>query len=456
MTIGKAQELLSYASFLVCFVLGNFENVTSNLNTGHPKQSLVSHVSHHSAALRPEPVLMVAACPFPCRRGTPIRIERLAETIARSGRKVHVVSYHYGEDGPAGPFASDCDAEPGYELHRIPNVPGRWNPAPGPGLGKALMLNPLLLMKVAQVIRQQEIRLLHCHHYEALLIGLTLRKFFPVSVVYDAHTLLGDELAYYVPAAFEAPIAKFGAYLDRTFPKRADHVIPVTEDIYDTLIDHAGEGEKMTIIGNGIEEASIAAFSSKMDPVVRGRVVYAGNLAAYQGIDLLLEAFARVTTKHSDATLEFVSAKPFEAVESMACALGIGDRVSFVDSEGADLPHKLCSADVLVNPRIKCPGYPLKLLNYMAAGRPIVSFKSSGKNLRDGVDASVVPDGDVAAFADAIQNVLSNPQEGDRLGKSARDTAFRHYSWDAIAQRVDDAYEKAMEIRFANVEQMQT
>nr|WP_268874329.1 glycosyltransferase family 4 protein [Tropicimonas marinistellae] len=391
---------------------------------------------------------MVAACPFPCRRGTPIRIERLAEAVARSGRPVHVVAYHYAGDGNVSLGASD----PVYQLHRIPRVPGSWDPAPGPGLGKMAILNPLLLAKTVKVVRQHGIRLLHCHHYEGLLVGLAVRQLLPVSIVYDAHTLLGDELSYYGPEFSKGALTRFGTYLDRTLPKRANHVIPVTDDIFDKIAEHGGNGERMTIIGNGIEEEAIEAFSQGDVAPVPGRVVYAGNLAAYQGIDLLLEAFKLAAAECQEAQLVLVSPKPHGPVQEAADNLGIGDRVSFVDAEHADLPFELRSASVLVNPRVHCPGYPLKLLNYMAAGRPIVSFDSSGKNLRNGVDAVLVPDEDIPGFAKGIAGLLSNPDRADDLGGTARQRAFRDYSWNAIAMRVHHAYEQALsDVRGAEV-----
>ncbi|PJE38154.1 hypothetical protein CVM52_03155 [Pseudooceanicola lipolyticus] len=393
-----------------------------------------------------EPVLMVAACPFPCRRGTPIRIERLAETIARSGREVHVVAYHYSGENDGAPFSDNPDAGPAYKLHRIANVPGTWDPAPGPGLGKMLLLNPLLFAKTLKVVRKHNIRLLHCHHYEALLVGLAVRRFRPVSIVYDAHTLLGDELSYYAAPIFEGTLNRFGSLLDRVLPKRADHIIPVTEEIHDKLAA-TKVAAPMTIVGNGLEEAAIDWFRRQTGAVIAGRVVYAGNLAAYQGIDLLLDAFARVAETHAHARLVLVIPQPHEAVLEQARARGIGDRVTAVDADRAELAHELCTADVLVNPRIECPGYPLKLLNYMAAERPIVSFKSSGKNLKDGIDACIVPDGDVAAFAEAISRLLGDRARGDTLGQTARDTVFNHYSWEAIAQRVHTAYDQACAAR---------
>ena len=58
-------------------------------------------------------IAMVAACPFPYARGTPIRILRMAEALAQIGHEVHVVTYHLG----AGP------ASAALRIHRTPSWP---------------------------------------------------------------------------------------------------------------------------------------------------------------------------------------------------------------------------------------------------------------------------------------------------------------------------------------------
>lgn len=82
---------------------------------------------------------------------------------------------------------------------------------------------------------------------------------------------------------------------------------------------------------------------------------------------------------------------------------------SIIPAELARLPSQLTSADVLVNPRTKCPGVPMKLLNYMASGAPIVSFEGSSRYLVDGQSGIVVPNEDVRSFAAGVLGLLADP-----------------------------------------------
>jgi glycosyltransferase involved in cell wall biosynthesis len=83
----------------------------------------------------------------------------------------------------------------------------------------------------------------------------------------------------------------------------------------------------------------------------------------------------------------------------------------------------LCQAHVLVAPRRESTGYPMKLLNYMAAGKAIVAVAGGAHGLRDGETARVVQDDDVEAFAGAVGDLLENPTQRHRLGAAARAAA---------------------------------
>ena len=91
-----------------------------------------------------------------------------------------------------------------------------------------------------------------------------------------------------------------------------------------------------------------------------------------------------------------VSALVSEAHEKehrrLAAELGISRSVIWISPHTLkDLPSYLALADVCVVPRPECPGHPVKLLNYMLAGKPIVSFAGGAKGVRHLHDASLFP-----------------------------------------------------------------
>jgi glycosyltransferase involved in cell wall biosynthesis len=79
----------------------------------------------------------------------------------------------------------------------------------------------------------------------------------------------------------------------------------------------------------------------------------------------------------SPTCLRILTNDSFQDYEILSRSLGIRDRIDVRPVRLEDLPEELSAATVAVNPRIACDGLPQKLLNYMAAGCPIVSFAGS-------------------------------------------------------------------------------
>lgn len=386
-------------------------------------------------------IALVAGCPFPWARGTPARILGMARALHEVGHEVHVVAYPLGELHRRLPF----------RVHRSVGVPGYRRTAPGADPLRLTMLLPLLAATVDRVVRRHDIDVVHAHHVEGLLAARPAKRLRRVPIIYDAHTTLAGELPHYRHGLPRRLTAAVGRALDRRLPQLADHVVATSQYIAHEMLDDGTAKDRVTVIGNGIEDDFVAATAlDAIDPAPADdgieRIVYAGNLAAYQGIDTLLHAFARVAAARPAARLQLVTESVFEPYAALARQLGIMDRI---DLEVPPPPHalgtRLAAADVLVNPRVECPGYPLKLLNYMAAGRPIVSFASSARDLTHGSEAWLVEQPSAAAFAHGLTTMLDRPDLAGRLGAAARRRVVEELTWSRVAGRLETVYRRLLQ-----------
>lgn len=392
-------------------------------------------------------IAIVAACPFPFPRGTPVRIHRMAEALAQRGHEVHVAAYHLGQDASDEPFTT----------HRIPKVPTYNRTEAGPNLQKLLVCDPLLVFKLAQVYRKHAIDVVHAHHYEGLLAALAARWVAPfgparqIPIVFDAHVLLSAELHYYGAGASMKMMKKLkqsiARRLDGSLPKKADHVVTVTDEIRDKLIQRHGlSPDHVSELVNGVE---IEHFDQPraIDPAAPVKtLLFTGNLAAYQGVDLMLDAFAKLREKRQDVRLRIVTGSPFSDYEAQAQALGIREAIDVTDASFAELPGHMAQCDLALNPRVEGDGLAMKLLNYVAAGIPVISFAGTAKLIVHDQTGWIIENNRTDLFAQAIDHLLNHRDRAESIGAAAKAYALANLSWDRIAQRGEDVYRQLITV----------
>ncbi len=374
-------------------------------------------------------VVVVAACPFPQPRGTPVRIQRIAEALADRGHRVHVVAYPYGKGQVAASVA----------VHRGPGWGRPADDRPGPSARKLVVLDPLLTITLARTLRRLRPDVIHAHHAEGLLAAVAARLGMRVPIVYDAHTLIASELPSYQIGLPRGLKRSVGEHLDRVFPALCEHIVGVTQTICDWFVDEAGvPANRVSLVTNGVEFRHFQACSAPRTDTPT--IVFAGNLGPYQGIDLLVRACRQVLDRRPDARLLIISGSSFAPYEALARELGVLDRIDVRAADFETLPALLAEADVAVNPRPNCAGIPLKLLNYLAAGRPVVSFANSAPGLRHGETAWLVEDGDSGGLGRGILTLLADRDMAERLGERGRRHVEAHHTWDRMGRLTEDVY----------------
>jgi glycosyltransferase involved in cell wall biosynthesis len=154
---------------------------------------------------------------------------------------------------------------------------------------------------------------------------------------------------------------------------------------------------------------------------------------------LTLHAFRRLLADVPSARLLLAGDGPERsALQGLADRLGVARRVAFLGQRD-DVPLLLALADVVLSGS-EGEGFPLNILEAMAAGRPVIAARLPAFDdfVVDGETAVLVPH-DPRSMADAVGLMLSRPDLAERVGRSGRLTA-RRFTTAATAERLLDVY----------------
>lgn len=227
--------------------------------------------------------------------------------------------------------------------------------------------------------------------------------------------------------------------------EQADQVIAVSETLRERIIKRWRiDPSKVTVVANGAHvdkflDSHKAEEARERCPLQEAPVVmFVGGFQPWHGIDLLVEAFGRIAAAVPRAKLILVGDGPVRnEIRRFADRLQLGERVVMPGTVAhEDLPALLNTAHVVVvNPRVSRVSIaqsPLKLFEYMAAGKAIVAPVTSEAErfLTHGVNALLVPPNDPDALANALLELLERDQMRLALGQAARRQAIEKHSWD--------------------------
>jgi glycosyltransferase involved in cell wall biosynthesis len=265
------------------------------------------------------------------------------------------------------------------------------------------------------------------------------------AVVYEAHAvealMYGERAALYgtEEKADPAKAARLARREARVW-RRAGGFVATTRGIRDAFQDAHGPRERLRVVPNGCD---VPADRRYPGPAAGSppRVLYAGQLYPWKGVDVLVEAMAQVPHARLVILGGLEGEKDLARVRARVEALGLRGRTDMAGTvPQARVAAELEKAAVVVAPFLHTGmterhTSPIKAFEAMAAGRPLVAsdLPSSREFLRDGHNALLVPPGDASALAAALRRLLEDGALAERLGRAAWDEAPA-YSWEARGQ----------------------
>ncbi|MCP5098672.1 MAG: glycosyltransferase family 4 protein [Chloroflexi bacterium] len=241
--------------------------------------------------------------------------------------------------------------------------------------------------------------------------------------------------------------------------EQADQILCVSNPAKKHLVDvWQVDPDKINVMPNGVDirlfageydtQAARAEWGLGDDPVIS----FVGGFQPWHGLDNLVESFATILQDVPNAKLMLVGDGPFrpELEQKIAeCNVGASTIITGLLPQER-MPELLSVADIAVIPYPKLPKElwfsPLKLYEYMAAGKAIVSSAAGqiAEVLENGRNGLLVESGNIPEFTQAVLSLLKDPAKRNQLGAIARQQAITQHSWEQYIRKLENIYLKTL------------
>lgn len=251
-----------------------------------------------------------------------------------------------------------------------------------------------------------------------------------VFIALSSDAIVARECEQYPDWADEALVRLGGAIQpgqNRVLLETSDLFVCPSEFVRDDLVAHHGVPQSKTIV------APYAVSPKWLDlkpETVTGQVLFAGSATVRKGIHHL----AAAATLLKDLCEFRVAGGVTDKVRAHSDA---GD-LEFMGHLGKDaMAREFSRADVFVLPSL-AEGSASVTAEALGAGVPVVTTKASGSIVRDGVDGTIVPEGNPEAIAKAVEAIVKDRDLRESMSRAARERA-QQFGWDGFAKSVIDA-----------------
>ncbi len=384
-------------------------------------------------------VLLISPQPFFQWRGSPIRVGFNVLALTKLGYHVDLLTLPIGEKREIQ----------GARIIRVVNLLGVKNVPIGPSLVK-LFFDFFILFKGIQLCFKNRYDVIHGIE-EAGIIAAFLARLIGAKAVFEKHS---DPFSY-KKGALRNFVMNLYAAIELIAVKKVNGVIGTGPGLV-TQVNKMGTNTRAFHIFD------IPSSLSESDPlkVTRVReslqknsnevlVTFVGSFAVYQGVDLMFSAVKDTLEKCPQVRFVVIggNAEEIKQRQHYLQQRGVADKVTFLGKISPDiLPDYLCASDVLLSPRISGVNTPLKILDYMKAGKSIVATDVPANQLLLDKDTAVLAEPEPVKFAEALAALANDTELRARLGNCGRKLYENKYNFREYQKRLAVCYDYILQL----------
>ena len=304
--------------------------------------------------------------------------------------------------------------------------------------------------RFAQYLKKHEIDVVHTHDFYTNIFGMAAAALARVPV----------RIASRRESAVRPASQRF---VERSAYRAAHAVVANCEEVRQQLIKEGVPAQKVRTIYNGLDPARVQAQLDRKEilaglnlPENRRFVTIMANMRAHvrhpeplclKDHPTFLRAAQRVAEKVPDAAFIIAGEGELkEATQELARTLGIAERTFFI-GRCQDVASVLSISDVCVLSS-RSEGFSNAILEYMAAGRPVVSTDVGGAReaIVNGETGYLVPPGHHERMGDHIASLLLDPEKARSMGERGRQVVNEKFSDLKQLQNVESLYNELLKL----------
>ena len=172
------------------------------------------------------------------------------------------------------------------------------------------------------------------------------------------------------------------------------------------------------------------------------RLVYAGRLAAENGIEKLIEALPAMPAEVTLHVAGTGKANYEVALRRYATAVGVNDRIAW-HGHLADPAPLMASADIGIVPTVAREAFGLTVVEFMQLGVPVIATDNGGpaEIITDGADGLLIPPANAPAIAEAVARLAADEGLRKSMGEHGRREAAARFSYDTFYNKILSLYQ---------------
>jgi PEP-CTERM/exosortase A-associated glycosyltransferase len=401
---------------------------------------------------------------LPLHSGYSFRSESILGAQRNRGWQPVVLTSLKHEESWKGP-KQEREEINGFTYYRT----GALRPGGSPFPAEVRRMNALA-RRMREVAAIEKPDLLHAHSpvlnaLPALRVGRQLG----IPVVYEIRAFWEDAAVDHGTYAQNSWKYRLVRWMESQVCRRADQVTVLCQGLKEDLIRRGIPAGKFTVVYNGIEPArfqlreSDAEYRQTWKVAGKNVIGFIGSFYRYEGLDLLVDAFARLVVSRPDVVLLLVGGGEMETqLKAQIQRLKLEDRVILPGRVPHDrIPGVYALMDILVYPRYSMRltelVTPLKPLEAMAMGKALIASDVGGHRelIHHGQTGLLFPAGDTATLAEMLDRLMNDPEARKHMGEQESVWVRREHSWDKTTAVYAEVYARALEDRSAGPVQNQ-